>query len=241
MLKTRIVLALETSTSACSVALKVDEAIDQLYEEGNNLHSKRLLEMVDQLLQKHGVSLEQVELIASGVGPGAFTGLRIGVGVAQGLAYSHSIPVAGVSSLQALARSVGDDIACNGYVVCGLDARMSEIYWTAFSMNPKGTLVEYFELHQLGTPKDIKFLDDFIQPSCTLVGNAWPIYFEEFSGETRSLIRDSRVIDVLPQARYLIEYALDNKVAQLQNGFDLSPLYIRDNVAKKATTNPLLK
>ena len=101
-----IVLAIETSTAACSVALKVGDVVQQLYEEGHNLHSLRLLQMVDELLQQNHLGLKDVQLLAVGVGPGAFTGLRIGVGVAQGLAYSHSIPVVGVSSLQALSRSI---------------------------------------------------------------------------------------------------------------------------------------
>ena len=240
MLKPQIILALETSTSACSVALKVDSIIDQLYEEGNNLHSKCLLGMVDQLLIKHKVSLQDVDLLVSGIGPGAFTGLRIGVGVAQGIAFSHSIPVLGVSSLQALAQSA--TIQPSGYIVAGLDARMSEIYWTIFKKQDSELLLEIYEQHCLTSPESIEFSDEIKNVYSTFIGNAWSIYFDSFTTATKNYLLKSKNLDSLPQAIHLIEYALSHKLMpSLNNCFELSPLYIRNDIAKKKTKNLLLK
>lgn len=240
MLNLQKILAIETSTSACSVALKVDGVIHQLCEEGNNLHSKRLLAMVNELLQQHGLSLQQVELLVVGIGPGAFTGLRIGVGVAQGLAYSSDIPVLGVSSLQALAQS--EVTKCNQYLVAGLDARMSEIYWTVFRQKKNGLVVEVFENHCLSAPQAVSLSDEVVvQSSTVFVGNAWSIYEESFSAETRDIIGQAKVVQSLPQAASLIEYACSQEERlELKSCFELSPLYIRNDIAKKKRTNPLI-
>lgn len=240
MTNSKVILAIETSTSACSVALKVGGDIDQLYEEGNNLHSKRLLEMVDQLLDKNSVSLNDVELIVAGVGPGAFTGLRIGVGVVQGLAYSHDIPVVGVSSLQALAQSV--NVKPNECVVVGLDARMSQIYWTVFYKAVDSEITEVFESHRLNSPDEIQFINEAKNSKIAFIGNAWSIYVDGFSTELKTILHQANIIDSLPQAMHLIEYAsAHNSKAKLNSFFELSPLYIRDDIAKKKTVKPLLK
>ena len=240
MLKPQVILALETSTSACSVALKVGEnTAEQLYKEGNNLHSKCLLGMVDELIHKNGVSLKDVDLLVSGVGPGAFTGLRIGVGVAQGLAYSHSIPVLGVTSLQALAQSQSTNMQPNEHVVVGLDARMSEIYWTIFCKQKNHSLTEIFESHYLEAPENIELI---IESSAVFVGNAWSFYINDFSIETKDILKKAHIIDLLPQAADLIEYALSQDIVMnAKDCFELSPLYIRNDIAKKKTNNPLLK
>lgn len=237
MLNPQTFLAIETSTSACSVALKIDGATHQLYEEGNNLHSKRLLAMVDELLKKYGVSFKQIELIAAGIGPGAFTGLRIGVGVTQGLAYSHNIPVLGVSSLQALAHS--QTIMPNEFLVAALDARMSEMYWAVFRQN-KSTLAH--EAYCLSTPQKMSLRDEILQSSTIFVGNAWSIYSEQFSKQISGVLDKANVINLLPQAVNLIEYVCSQKEElDLKNCFELSPLYIRNDIAKKKRTNPLLR
>lgn len=241
MLKPHVVLAIETSTSACSVALQVGGNINQLYQEGNNLHSKCLLIMVDQLLNQFSITIQDIELIAAGVGPGAFTGLRIGVGVAQGLAYSHSIPVVGVSSLQALAMSV-DAKQEEMVVIAGLDARMSEIYWTVFRKKMGAPLAELLTSHQLGAPQSLEFPKIVFERPVTFIGNAWLTYLSNFSITNKSLIEANHTINVLPQAKYVLENALNlDDIANIKNCFELGPLYIRNDIAKKKTTNPLLK
>ena len=114
-------LALETSTDACSVALRLDGETFELHESGVK-HSSRLLPMIEQLLAEAGLALAQLDALAFGRGPGSFTGLRIGAGVTQGLAYARELPVVPVSSLAALAQ--GSDAA---RVLTAQDARMQEV------------------------------------------------------------------------------------------------------------------
>ena len=98
-----IILAIETATSSCSAALRIDGEVVIRNEIGNNLHSQVLLGMVESLLVQAKLDAQALEAVAVGQGPGSFTGLRIGVGVGQGLAFGANCPMIGVSSLDALA------------------------------------------------------------------------------------------------------------------------------------------
>jgi tRNA threonylcarbamoyladenosine biosynthesis protein TsaB len=113
--------AIETSTEWCSVALWRDGEIAALERRADNRHSELVLPMLEKLLGK-----DRLEAVAFGAGPGAFTGLRIACGIAQGLAFARGLPVLGVSSLEALAQ----ESAAPRVVAC-LDARMREVYYSA--------------------------------------------------------------------------------------------------------------
>ncbi len=121
------VLALETSTEYCSVALWQDGAVTDRCELAGQKHSEILMVMLDALLKEAGVKLAQLDGIAFGMGPGSFTGVRIACGVTQGLALGANLPVAGICTLQALAEASG-----RPRVIVALDARMGEIYHAAY-------------------------------------------------------------------------------------------------------------
>ncbi len=131
-----ILLALETATEACSAALAIDGDIRERFEVIPRGHSLRILPMVDELMAEADISIEQVDAIAFGRGPGAFTGLRIAVGVTQGIAFGADLPVVPVSTLAALAQGGESD-----RVLAAIDARMDEVYWGAFQRNSTGQMV----------------------------------------------------------------------------------------------------
>jgi tRNA threonylcarbamoyladenosine biosynthesis protein TsaB len=124
------VLALDTVTEACSVALWTEEGAFARFKEMGRGHAEEVLEMVDAVLQEAGLTLSALDGIAAGVGPGAFTGVRISVSAAQGLAFGADLPVVPVTSLEALAWQVLRD-GIDQAVAC-LDARMGEVYWAAY-------------------------------------------------------------------------------------------------------------
>ena len=113
--------ALETSTEWCSVAVWRDGEIAGLERRTGNRHSEFVLLMLQSLLQG-----SKIEAVAFGAGPGAFTGLRIACGLAQGLAFAEGLPVIGISTLEALAHEAGA-----ARVVACIDARMREVYYAA--------------------------------------------------------------------------------------------------------------
>lgn len=120
-------LAIETSTEYCSVALWQDGVVSERCELVGQKHSEVLMEMQDALLKEAGVKVKQVDGIAFGKGPGSFTGVRIACGVTQGLALGADVEVVGVCTLEALAEASGKD-----KVIAALDARMSELYLAAY-------------------------------------------------------------------------------------------------------------
>jgi len=83
------ILAIETATSSCSVALTYDDRVFARNQTGNNIHSNVLLDMVNDVLAEAKIASKQLQAVAVGQGPGSFTGLRIGIGVAQGMRTKH--------------------------------------------------------------------------------------------------------------------------------------------------------
>lgn len=126
------ILAIETSTEWCSVAVG-DGASWRLRDEpAGHAHSERLLPMVDALLAEAGWTLRGLDGLAFGAGPGSFTGIRIGCGVAQGLALGADRPVVPVPTLLALAQEALRTRGWTRVLAC-LDARMREVYVAAYA------------------------------------------------------------------------------------------------------------
>jgi len=129
------ILALETATEACSAALNIDGEIRERFEIAPRGHSELILPMLESLLAEADIPLGQVDALAFGRGPGAFTGVRIGVGVAQGVAFGAELPVLPVSTLAALAQATDA-----GQVLAALDARMDEVYWGRYRRDERGLM-----------------------------------------------------------------------------------------------------
>jgi len=129
------ILAIETATEACSVALWLDGQWTERCEATARGHSEYILPMVEDVLSEGGIPLSACDVLAYGKGPGSFTGLRIGVGVAQGLAFGANLSVVGVSSLAALAAD-----APAPSVLAAIDARMGQVYWACYQREPSGVV-----------------------------------------------------------------------------------------------------
>lgn len=128
-------LAIETATETCSVALLYGEALLDRSEMAPRRHAELVLPMAESLLAEAGITRGQLDAIAVGRGPGAFTGVRLAVSVAQGLAFALGIPVVPVSSLAALAMQAPRNGAA---ILATIDARRSEVYAGAFRADESG-------------------------------------------------------------------------------------------------------
>ncbi|MCO8166054.1 tRNA (adenosine(37)-N6)-threonylcarbamoyltransferase complex dimerization subunit type 1 TsaB [Pseudomonas sp. 21LCFQ010] len=124
-------LALDTATEACSVALLHDGKVLSHYEVAPRLHAQKLLPMIQDLLAQAGLPKSAVDAIAFGRGPGAFTGVRIAIGVVQGLAFALDRPVLPVSNLAVLAQRALREHGAS-QVAAAIDARMDEVYWGCY-------------------------------------------------------------------------------------------------------------
>lgn len=227
---TNTILAIETATSACSAAITVNGQTTQLLEVGNNIHSKLLLQMVSDLLQQAEVEVSQLNAVAVGQGPGSFTGLRIGVGVAQGIAYGAGCPMIGISSLDALANQ-----ATKGRVIAAVDARMGEVYWCEYELQSEQLL----RISSLQVSKPELIESDF-EDEIQILGNAWKEYEDQFSPSLKSR---AKIVDEqkFPQASSLLVLAeRAYQQGELISPIDFAPEYVRNDVAKKSVKKSLL-
>lgn len=130
-------LAIETATEACSVALWVDGEVHERFEVAPRQHSALVLPWAETLLAEAGLARSQLDAVACGRGPGAFTGVRLAVALTQGIALALDLPVIGVSTLAVLAEQAPDDGVA---VLAAIDARMGEVYAATFTRD-NGRLV----------------------------------------------------------------------------------------------------
>ncbi|MDQ3229177.1 MAG: tRNA (adenosine(37)-N6)-threonylcarbamoyltransferase complex dimerization subunit type 1 TsaB [Pseudomonadota bacterium] len=124
------ILALETATEACSVALWIDGDVRERFAIAPRQHAELALPWADALLAEAGIVRAQLDAIAVGRGPGAFTGVRLAIALAQGIALALDKPVVPVSTLAVLAASLPQD---KEHILAAIDARMGEIYFGAFA------------------------------------------------------------------------------------------------------------
>jgi len=135
-MSTRI-LAIDTATEACSVALLNEDRLLAHFELCAREHTQRILPLVQQILQEGGVALKDLDALAFGRGPGSFTGVRIGIGIAQGLALGANLPLIGVSTLKTMAQSAWR-LHGASRVLAAIDARMGEVYWAEYQRDEQG-------------------------------------------------------------------------------------------------------
>ena len=230
------ILAIETATEACSAALLIDDKMIDRFEIAPREHTKRLLPMMDDVLEEGGCRLADVDAIAFSRGPGAFTGLRIAAGVAQGAALSVDKLVIPVSTLATLALDIVDtqQTIKDATIIATLDARMGEIYWGIFTYQ-QGQLTP-IEEESVTTPEDmlsrLRQLETIEQ--AYIGGSGWDAYQHEFSQESvkSTLIP---VEQVYPTAINVARLAKMHFLAgDAVPAEDAQPVYIRNNVAKKA-------
>ncbi len=128
------ILALDSALSSCSAAvIKDGETLSEIFEKRMRGQAERLVPLCQEVCDKAGLSFAQMDAIAVTVGPGTFTGVRIGLAAAKGLALALDIPLVGISTLEAAARNAARD-ACAGRIAVAHDARRSEVYLQLFDL-----------------------------------------------------------------------------------------------------------
>lgn len=136
-----IVLSMDTSAVTASVALLENSSVIGSFDIHNKLtHSEKLLPMIDNLLTNAGYTVDDIGLIGVSVGPGSFTGVRIGVSTAKGLALPNNIPIVAVSALEALAENFSflTEMSFDKVIIApSMDARRNELYNALFSYDGK--------------------------------------------------------------------------------------------------------
>lgn len=221
-------LALDTSSGQCSVALLVDGQVQCRAALTAREHARLLLPMVDELLAEAGLALRALDGIAFGRGPGSFTGLRIAAAVTQGLAAGAGLPVLPVSSLRALAeqarRRAPEGGLQDGSLLACMDARMGEVYWGAFAPDVREAV------EQVGPPGALEAAG---LPRVTAAAGkglaAWPAI-----ALSLQLPEERMFADAEPHALDVVRLAALDRERGLpwQDAAQAQPVYLRNQVAR---------
>ena len=221
------VLALDTATEACSVALLTDAGLIGRFREMPRGHAEEVLGMVDAVLAEAGCTLSSLDGIAASIGPGAFTGVRIAVSVAQGLAFGAGLPAVGVSTLEALAAQAqrgGAEV-----VLACLDARMGEVYFGWFGADARYGVVALAP-PAVGNPQSLTVPPGLAGQVIHGIGRGFRAY--SILSALPGLVLRPGASEALPDARDMAR--LGAQRLMLGAGVDpadLTPLYLRDKVA----------
>ena len=234
-MKNVTLLALDTATEACSVALLRGGAKTHLAQFAQREHTKHILPMVDEILAQAGITLHQVDALVFGRGPGSFTGVRIGAGIAQGLAFGAELPVIPVSNLAAMAQAAYVQYQAEN-VLTAIDARMNEVYfaqWQAQKVRSDfGEFLDWQPMiaEQVCSPSNvIEQVSQQHHENAILVGTGWAAYPEL---KEANLGKATEI--TLPSALYMLDLALPKWFAgETISPLEIEPIYLRNEVTWK--------
>jgi len=216
-------LAIETSTEYCSVALLHGGALTERSELAPRRHAELVLPMAESLLIEAGLQRAQLQGVAVGRGPGAFTGVRLAISVAQGLAFALGLPVVTVSSLAALAMQAPRNEAATLAVI---DARMGEVYAGAFAFDANG-LAQPLDEERVARAEDLSLPD---AEGWNVIGSGWDAYRDALLSRVPSRLWAEG--ERYPQARDVARLALPRfEAGDVLPPERALPVYLRDKVA----------
>lgn len=223
-----ILLALDSSTEACSCALWHDGEVLDHFQIIPRQHAQRLLPMVEALMAEQRVEFSDLDAIAFGRGPGSFTGLRIATGVAQGLAFAANLPLLPVSTLSSLALECREvaSLPEGTLLLTTLDARIDEVYWGWYRVDAGGVCLVQAE--RLSAPESIA--PPTASGPIIAVGSGLH-YAERFPSMLMQRI-DQTHAALLPRSKYIATMAARMWLSG-DRGITpelAEPLYLRDKV-----------
>jgi tRNA threonylcarbamoyladenosine biosynthesis protein TsaB len=218
-------LAIDTSTDACSVAIQSGDDVEQRHVIAPREHTKILLPAIEELLQVADLALTDLDAVVLGNGPGSFIGMRIGASVVQGICFGSGLEIAPVSSLAAIAAEALQHHECENVVVAQ-DARMHEVYLGCYARGENNLPVAVDD-------EAIRAIGELhgLPAQYIAAGGAWTKFGELQTANSRHIVVDANIL--VPQACFL----LDMGVAVVQAGkaippASLEPAYIRVKVAE---------
>jgi tRNA threonylcarbamoyladenosine biosynthesis protein TsaB len=215
-------LAIDTATERCSVALRVEGHTIERSQELPRGHADLVLPMVESVLHEGGLRLQDLDGLAYGRGPGAFTGVRIAVGVVQGLAFGANLPTVGISNLAAVAQQVARENDC--ILVC-MDARMDQVYWSTFVREPGKELVTSIASERVDPPDAVR------DGNYTMLAGTG---FKAYPQLASRLSRPDRIVHetALPRATEIALLAeAEFRAGRGKPAAEAEPVYVRDQVA----------
>ncbi len=232
---TNSILAIETCSESCSVALQHKGVEFQQLSMEPRGHADHVLPMVEQVLAEADINLKSLDAIAFTRGPGAFTGVRIGTSVAQGLALGANLPLIAASSLAVLAQGSYRE-TLNEKCFAALDARMSEVYFGQYQLDSNGLMVALQD-DQVASPNVISCVDEDKQISeqnkWHTIGAGWVNYSEDMIQRFKDWNTQDQSEQLYPEAIDLLTLAQWHYInGDLLDPAEALPIYVRDQVVR---------
>lgn len=228
-----LVLAADTSTATNSVALCRDsEILAETVLAGGRLHSERLIPTIDWLLSEAHVTLADIDLLAVSIGPGSFTGLRIGAATWKGLALANQLPLIGVPTLDALTRLSA--FPPPGYLAAVLDARMKEVFAAVYHYEDgvRREVIAPCACAPEALIAQIEQLPDFSPQALGLVGDGATLYGDRFRAQWPAAMLAEATLGI-PRASAVAQEALALHAAGVStDGGEVNPVYLRKSQAE---------
>ncbi|MFT5451596.1 MAG: tRNA threonylcarbamoyladenosine biosynthesis protein TsaB [Enterobacterales bacterium] len=229
------ILAIETCSETCSVAVSHNDKQHQLISKEPRGHADNILPLIDKIMHKADLQLSDLDVIAFSRGPGAFTGVRVGTAVAQGLSLATKLPLVAVSSLAVLAQT---SYRVTGIKRCiaALDARMSEVYIGFYQLSDKGCMLaeqddQVAPAVSVNCGNEQKHLDN--SDVWQGYGPGWSNYPEQMKQRFTNWSLQLPETLVYPEAIDLLSLAeLEYQEGRLLDPAEAIPVYVRDNVVR---------
>ena len=178
--KSPIILAVDTATESCSAACLTDDHVHERSVIDPQGHSRLLLPMIEEVLREADISKNALDAVVYDAGPGSFTGIRIGAGVAQGIALALNKPMLSISSLMILAEGIRDQIKPSDRIVAAIDARMEQVYWGCLESGADASGGWHWqEAPRVSNPE---LLREYVS-DCVGVGSGWDRYASVFQAD----------------------------------------------------------
>ena len=229
------ILYIETATDVCSVAIsRGDEVIGLKEEAGGNNHAKNLLPFVEEVLKQGGCTVKDLGGVAVSIGPGSYTGLRIGVSTAKGIAYTAGIPVMAIGTLEGIAQGAKQlwslQSSENVQIVPMIDARRMEVFTTRFDYDMQSLeeisskIIEENTIAELLSEQKVLFCGNGM-PKCRELLSAFP---------------NARFIDAPVSAKNMLPAALKKwRKQDFEDVAYFEPFYLKEYVAAKPVVKGL--
>ncbi|CRK85671.1 tRNA threonylcarbamoyladenosine biosynthesis protein TsaB [Candidatus Providencia siddallii] len=208
-------LSIDTSTDACSVALIDNNRIISRFAISFRKHEQKILPMVEEVLSQVKITLSQLDALIFNKGPGSFTGVRVGIGVSQGLALGANLPLIGVSSLMTLAEGAYR-VTGQSKILTIINASASKVYYAQYERDKNGIWLGE-ETEVLLTEECVKIKLISLSGLWSYAGNCWLTYQKFF--KNNPFIKNSKIIlsnaqDMLPIANNLWS---QGKIIKIEN------------------------
>ena len=197
------ILAFDTSSTACTVALCVGERQYSEHQVAPMQQAQLILPMIDTILKKAGIGLADLNAIAFGVGPGSFTGLRIAASVAQGLGFATQLPLVPLSSLAILAATASEKLSASQFLIA-IDARIQKVYWAVYGQSQGGN-VQLIGEECLLTPEAINLAS--MADNAIGLGDGWDKY--QTIIQAHNPVLPLAYPDLKPNAKVMLAMAID--------------------------------